>query len=195
MKTIYFVRHGESIFNLEKRFAGWSDCALTPLGKRQANEVASRMKTFVDIERILSSDLIRAYDTAHEIAHILSLPIHVDKRLREVHLGLWEGKTMEYINEHYPDEVKTWFSDYIGFCYPEGETIKEMLVRTEASIQEQLENYDTILVVAHAGVISNILAKWVLGDEKKSPAFHIKNACIQKIVIDRDYTYLDLLNG
>lgn len=195
MKTIYFVRHGESTFNLEKRFAGWSDCPLTAKGNEQAREVSQRIKEFKKISKIVSSDLLRAYDTALAMGTTLNLPVTVDERLREVHLGDWEGLTMDDLERESSELLETWFSDPTQFRYPGGESIADMLVRVEDSIETHLKDCDTLLVVAHAGVIGNILAKWLVGDIRKSSAFNIRNAKIQKIVIDKEYSYLDILNG
>ena len=92
MGRIYFVRHGETVWNREKRIAGSTDVALTEKGREEAEERGKELeKLGLKVDRIYSSPLSRAYDTALIIASHLNVEVEKDERLREQDFGYWEG--------------------------------------------------------------------------------------------------------
>ncbi|MGC8868635.1 MAG: histidine phosphatase family protein, partial [Sulfurihydrogenibium sp.] len=90
MKKIYLCRHGESEYNAKKIVQGHIDTNLTEKGIKQAQSLAEFLKD-KNIQKIVSSDLKRAYQTAKTVAEVLGLTVHVDQRIREMHFGTWEG--------------------------------------------------------------------------------------------------------
>ena len=80
--TFYFVRHGESEANAAQRFAGQTDSPLTDLGRRQAQAVADALAA-VRFDRVVSSDLSRARDTALAIARRQGLSVESFRELRD----------------------------------------------------------------------------------------------------------------
>lgn len=101
-------RHGESEWNRERRCQGQTDVPLSPRGTAQARAAARPLADALHPTLIVSSDLRRAYDTARPLAGITGLPIAVDKRLREVAKGRWEGLTHAEVAQRYPAEVQAW---------------------------------------------------------------------------------------
>ena len=96
MGRIYFVRHGETVWNREKRIAGSTDVALTEKGREEAEERGKELeKLGLKVDRIYSSPLSRAYDTALIIASHLKVEVEKDERLREQAFGYWEGVAQE----------------------------------------------------------------------------------------------------
>ena len=87
---IYFVRHGQTNWNIEHKIQGQSDIPLNEMGKKQAELIAPQLKD-LKIERIISSDLSRALETAQIINTHLKLQITLDTRLREFKYGQIEG--------------------------------------------------------------------------------------------------------
>jgi broad specificity phosphatase PhoE len=83
------IRHGESVYNDQKRFTGQADVPLSPLGKRQAAALGERLAG-EHLDAIVSSDLLRARDTAEAIASYHALPVYEDSDLRELALGEWK---------------------------------------------------------------------------------------------------------
>ncbi|MBU6423779.1 MAG: phosphoglycerate mutase family protein, partial [Chloroflexi bacterium] len=84
--TLYFVRHGESEANAARRYAGQADSPLTERGRQQAEAVAAALRG-VRLDRVVSSDLSRARDTAAAIAREHGLAVEVFPELREVDVG------------------------------------------------------------------------------------------------------------
>jgi probable phosphoglycerate mutase len=100
-------RHGQTVWNVERRFQGQSDIPLDQTGQAQA-ERAARLLAALRPDLIVSSDLTRAASTAAPLARLTGLEVTLDKDLRERHGGCWEGLTDAEIRERYPSEHATW---------------------------------------------------------------------------------------
>ncbi len=194
MKTVYLIRHGESEMNRQQRFAGWTDCGLTELGINQAVEAGLKMEDISQVEAVFSSDLIRAKKTAQIIAEKLEVPLTLSAALRETNLGAWEGLTFEEIEDRDPELLKQWFSDLGTFQYPGGEAIEDVAKRADRFIKSLLNDYESILIVAHAGVISILMSYWLVGDCDHTNIFRVKNAKVQRLIFNGNQCSLDLFN-
>jgi glucosyl-3-phosphoglycerate phosphatase len=100
-------RHGQTVWNAERRFQGQSDIPLDVTGQAQA-ERAARLLAALRPDLIVSSDLSRAAQTAAPLARLTCLDITLDKDLRERHGGRWEGLTDTEIRTQYPAEHAAW---------------------------------------------------------------------------------------
>jgi len=100
-------RHGQTIWNVERRFQGQTDIPLDDTGEAQAEYAARRLATLRP-DAIFSSDLTRAAGTAAPLARLTGLAVTLDKDLRERSGGSWEGLTDREIAERYPAERASW---------------------------------------------------------------------------------------
>jgi len=100
-------RHGQTLWNAERRFQGQSDIGLDETGQAQA-ERAARLLAALRPDMIVSSDLSRAASTAAPLARLTGLDVTLDKDLRERHGGCWEGLTAAEIPARYPEQHATW---------------------------------------------------------------------------------------
>ena len=92
MSSLYFVRHGETYWNVENKICGATDIALTPLGHEQAVRTAKEIvRSGIRFDEIISSPLIRAKDTAKHISKITGVPMRIDERLTEQNFGKYES--------------------------------------------------------------------------------------------------------
>ena len=92
MHPVYFVRHGESEWNVADRICGQTDVALTDLGHAQAIATGQKIaKAGIVIDEILYSPLSRAAETARHISEITGVPMRMEPRLVEQNFGKWEG--------------------------------------------------------------------------------------------------------
>ena len=92
MHTLYFTRHGETVWNVENKICGMTDSPLTERGRQQARKLGEAVKASgVHIDEILYSPLSRAADTAMAIAEATGLPARCEPRLREQCFGKYEG--------------------------------------------------------------------------------------------------------
>jgi broad specificity phosphatase PhoE len=155
--TFYFVRHGESEANAAQRFAGHSDSPLTDLGRRQAEAVAEALAD-VRFDRVVSSDLSRARDTAAAIAARQGLPVETFRELREIDMGDAAGRKFEDARQHpewSPDRFLKW---------PGGESLDDALARVTAFLDRLIAESPgrTICIVGHGG-ITRILVSQFMG--------------------------------
>ena len=161
MTTIHFVRHGETVWHHENRYAGSSDVALTERGRRQASALAGWAAS-VPIERVLSSDLSRAVETATESATAVGVPLEVDPRLREVDFGRGEGMTADEMTATFPDERERFLSAPASSPLPGGESGVAAVERAGTALLELAASERTALVVAHT-TLGRLLLCHVLG--------------------------------
>lgn len=103
---LVFLRHGETVFNRAGRWQGQIDSALTDKGRAQALVSANKLAE-IKVQKIISSPLGRAKDTAAIAGDCLALPVLVDERLMEVGSGVCEGLTQDEIETRWPGFI-TW---------------------------------------------------------------------------------------
>ena len=92
MGHFYFVRHGQTIWNVENKICGATDIALTEYGHQQAIETGRKiLEEGITADEILYSPLMRAADTARHLSEITGIPARMEPRLTEQNFGRWEG--------------------------------------------------------------------------------------------------------
>jgi probable phosphoglycerate mutase len=151
------LRHGQTTWNAERRWQGWADAPLSDLGVRQAVDAAAHLGSF-GFTRACSSDLGRARDTAGLIAEALGLAgaVVVEPALRERHVGVFSGKTLEELLAEFPGcfdpETKRLLR------VPDGESDDDLFTRAVPGLLALTERFaeDRLLVVSHGGVIRTI---------------------------------------
>lgn len=161
VRTLILLRHGQTEWNASDRMQGQIDTDLTDLGRRQAKEAARELVSRNAIA-IVSSDLKRAYDTAQALSEHTTVPVVRDQRLRETHLGDWEGLTHLEVDADYPGARVAWRLD-ATYRPPNGESKLEVGARSLPVVQELFrERQDwpgrSIILVAHGGLIAALTA-------------------------------------
>ncbi|MFP5327003.1 MAG: histidine phosphatase family protein, partial [Acidimicrobiia bacterium] len=163
---ILLVRHGESApANPEEPFPmveGHSDPPLDPVGERQAQQVAARiLASGEEIAAIYVTTLQRTHQTAAPLARALQIEPQVERDLREVNLGEWEGGGLfrKHVSEGHPialEMARTGRWDVI----PGAEPAAELEARVRAAISRIADRHpdQTVVVVAHGGVIGQVMA-------------------------------------
>ncbi len=154
---LIMVRHGETIWNAEKKIQGHSDVPLNEAGRNQVLAAASYLAK-EELEEIYTSDLSRAMDTALAIGAHRGLTPIIDQRLRESHMGVWEGLDFNTIYTRYRKEYDAWYGNEEGFI-PGGEGVKDVEQRVMSFIEEiALKHQNNVAIATHGGVIKSILA-------------------------------------
>lgn len=157
MTELLLVRHGESTYNAERRWAGWENLTpLTALGEAEAQSVADRLLAEDGIAALYASPLLRAWQTAQIISKTLGLdPVRRDA-LREVNVGRIGGLTMDEFAAQFPDDYQRWQErSNSGFTWPGGEKRREFFLRAGRAVEQiAVEHPDEkVVVVCHGGVI------------------------------------------
>lgn len=148
MTTLLLIRHGQSQANLEHYFAGNLDPALTALGHQQAAATAAFLQANYSVDAVYASDLLRALDTGRA----LGLPVREVPALREIHAGIWQGKTFDQLQTDYADSYQVWLTD-IGNCHcPGGESVADLAARVYDAVAKIAgENPGkTVAIATHA---------------------------------------------
>jgi probable phosphoglycerate mutase len=160
MKTeLYLVRHGETKWNVEKRFQGQNDSPLTENGREQARSLGISLQG-IQFDGILSSDLGRALETANLINSYLQIPvIETDPILRERNFGIFHGLDRTEAERMYPHEASQIWSGDPNVAIPGGESRAQVRKRAEQFLSEFPVKYSgkKILAVTHGGIINPIL--------------------------------------
>lgn len=161
MNRIVLVRHGETIWHKENRYAGRSDIALNEKGYAQADQLAT-WATDAGITGIWSSTLSRACNTAAPIAKALALPLQTDARLVELDFGRGEGLTSVEMSCQMPAEFAAFRIDPVKNHLPEGEDPIHAVERALEALYEVAECTDSsgrALVVAHNTLLRLVLCR------------------------------------
>ncbi|MDI6628197.1 MAG: histidine phosphatase family protein, partial [Rhodococcus sp. (in: high G+C Gram-positive bacteria)] len=101
IRRLILLRHGQTEYNATDRMQGQLDTDLSELGRSQAKTAAAELATREPI-KIVSSDLRRALDTANALGDAAGVAVSVDERLRETHLGQWQGLTHTEVDDIAP---------------------------------------------------------------------------------------------
>ncbi|WMY95326.1 MAG: 2,3-diphosphoglycerate-dependent phosphoglycerate mutase GpmB [Arsenophonus sp.] len=163
MLKVYLVRHGETEWNVAKCIQGQSDSPLTKVGIKQAKLVAKRIQS-IGITHILSSDLERTKKTAEIIAKFCHCDVIFEPRLRELNMGVLEGRPMNSLN----DEEESWCYNLVnglpGARIPKGESMEEITERMFSTLEEcrLLPVNSKPLLVSH-GIGLGALLNYILG--------------------------------
>jgi broad specificity phosphatase PhoE len=157
---LILIRHGETLWNENHKFQGISDIELSPRGVSQAKKLAESLRS-QPIVKIYSSPLIRARQTAEEIARYHDCQVIVVRDLRELNQGRLEGLTVGDLHRDFPDFLKNWIENPEFARLPDGESLEEVQCRAWAVIMRMTEEHseETVAVVAHSFVNLTILCR------------------------------------
>ncbi|MER5553018.1 histidine phosphatase family protein [Streptomyces sp. NPDC002793] len=159
-RKIVLWRHGQTAWNLERRFQGTTDIELTETGVGQARR-AARLLASLRPDAIVASDLRRAAATAAELVSVTGLGVTHDPALRETYAGAWQGLTHEEIVGQYGEQYAAW---------KRGEPVRRGGGELETEVADRaapvvLEHADklpdagTLVVVSHGGTIRTTIGR------------------------------------
>lgn len=158
-QKVYFVRHGQTDWNAQGRIQGRMDIPLNTVGMEQARELAEQLaQKNVSVDRVVTSDLSRAYETGRIVAERLGVPCEKSHNLYEREFGDWEGLKMSEIQEKWAQLYEDWMNRRYDFRPPNGESYHELAQRMMNAVGKLLENTkENLLIVSHGGSLSAFL--------------------------------------
>ncbi len=169
--TLYFIRHGQSLGNLDGVFLGHTDLDLSPLGYTQASKTAQYLKD-IHIDKVYSSDLLRAYNTCGEYLKVTGKCAERCTGLREIFAGDWENRKYCDLKTDFSESYGVWLTN-IGRSTPKnGESVECLTDRAVKCITEIAKKNDgkTVAIFTHAAFIRSFF-NYALGnglDEMKN---------------------------
>jgi probable phosphoglycerate mutase len=152
---IYLIRHGETLWNREKRVQGHHDTPLSAEGIEQARRLAKYIKEW-PLDAIYASDLSRAVQTAQWLGRDRGLEVKTSPEIRERYFGEWEGLPIEEVKRRHPDK-------WLSIWYRGGEYGVERAAETRQRMLAWLEGIvgihcgQKVAAVSHGGSINAIL--------------------------------------
>jgi alpha-ribazole phosphatase len=197
---LLIVRHGQTDWNIERRFQGQTDIPLNAAGLTQARAIAQHLSNEKPTA-ILSSDLRRAWKTAEMIQEVLCrndrYPLIPEPRLREMCFGEWEGLVYEEIQARQPQQLMRWETDLVNTAPPGGETLLEVAERVGAVYKELVLSYPdkTLMVVGHGGSLQLMIANAVGISPGNFWKIHLSNASLTELQIYPEGAILMSLNS
>ena len=180
------VRHGETTWGAQARFAGRKDVSLTPRGRRQAAAVAGRIRIMAPVV-VLTSPLQRCRNTAQAIAAEVGAQVVVDDRLIDGMLGEWTGFRAAEIEDQWPAEFARWRSDPDA-APPGGESFTAVRQRIRPLMTDTLTTYrgHTVVLVTHAAPSKMILATALNVDSEVAYRMRVDTASLSGFTVEAD---------
>jgi len=171
-RRVVIVRHAETVDNAARVWQGHKDTELSDRGREQVRAAAPHLAAYAPA-LIVSSDLRRAASTADAIAGLTGREVRLDARLREVHVGEWEGLHADEVRARYPDVIAALDRGEDAPRGVTGETRADVAQRAGGALREiadELMPGETAVVVAH-GVSARVAASELVGlDQDTSDA-------------------------
>ena len=165
MATVLLVRHGETLWNRRDRVQGWAPTRLTDRGREQAAALGSFLAGEYDVDRLRSSDLPRALETAERVSDAVGLDVAADSAWRERDFGHLQGLTKSTLDARHPRfRVSQVGRSAVEELPDSGERLRDMRDRVLARwrrLAADVAPDETVVVVAHGGPLHA-----VVGDAK-----------------------------
>jgi probable phosphoglycerate mutase len=149
---VYLARHGQTAYNLERRFQGHLPVPLDDTGRTQAADLADRASTH-EFAALWCSPLTRARETADIVAERIGIEPREDPRLMETDAGAWTNRLFTDVHAEDPEAFAGFIGGDPSFAFPGGESFAQQGVRVAAALADIEQRELPALVVCHGVVI------------------------------------------
>lgn len=193
MTQLILVRHGQTLWNQQRRMQGQSDSPLTETGVRQSRLLGQRLAR-MPFSALYSSDSGRAHHTARNVAEITGHPVIVDNRLRERNFGVFEGLNGEEIQARYPEAYARFKNRDVAYVIPGGESALAFRERALHCLNEIADRHaNSLIVVITHGLVLDVVFRAATGipfEERRM--FDLVNAGINRFRYDGGIWHLEV---
>ncbi len=188
--TLVVMRHGETAWNREGRVMGRLEIPLTETGREQCRQAGEVLAGF-SIDRIVSSPLVRAADSARIVAEQVDAEVEFDTDLEEVRYGSWEGKTYQDVVTE--PNFHVFMEDPLSNPTPGGETIADVQNRGLASLSRATAG-ETVLFVSHGDIIRSVLCHYLGVPLAEFRRIRVDNCGLSWVAVGRRRAEVRFLN-
>ncbi len=195
MTKVILIRHGETDWNREQIFRGRIDVALNETGLAQAGAVQESLRD-VQIDKIYSSPLKRAFETASVLEENRGLEVEIEEGFIDIDFGKWQGLSHEKVKEEYKNPYEAWLAEPQKVVFPDGESLEDVRKRSMKALEKVRKNHpeETLAVVSHR-VLNKVLLCAILGLELSHFWYIKQDTCaINRFEYKDGNYYLTLLN-
>lgn len=197
--TVYLVRHGATEANERVPYILQGNAIDLPLNDNGQRQAADLARFFRDrpVDAVVSSGMLRARQTAGEIALTHNLVVHARDDLHECDVGVWEGLDWETIRQRFPEESANFLDDPARHPMTGGESYADVLERVWPSWRKLVAEYanQQLVIVAH-NVVNRVLLARLLGLEtRQAPLLRQRNGCVNLIEVDGDRPQVVSINS
>ena len=195
---LYLVRHGETAYNRDGRGLGRSDIPLTEAGEQQAAALGARLAT-TRLDRIFTSPLLRARQTARAIAGERQIAMEPREELTEMDVGETDGLTMAEMRPRYPDFLRRWAGEECAAVrMPGGESLEDVRARLRP-LMEELQVLSsaadaTIAIVSHNFTLKVLFCELLRVELAKFRSFTLDLASLSTVVLREGRVSVRALN-
>lgn len=193
--TMYFIRHGQTDWNNERRLQGQTDIPLNSEGLTQAHTAAGLLSD-VSFKAIYSSPLTRALTTAQIIASHQGLPVQAVQAFRECNFGIFEGFRWGEIDAHPQFDALEKARNPLGYRVPGGESIQDLYDRVIPALNTIINVHpdETVAIVSHGVVMRAFLHHVHRVPHDESKRVEIQNARPYTVHYDHDRAEFDIID-
>lgn len=177
--SLILMRHGETAWNRERRVMGSSDVPLSESGRRQCEHAADVLVHF-EVDRVVSSPLARALESAEIVGERIGAPIETNDDLQEVRFGSWEGKTYDEIIKD--PRYALFLSDPVAHRTPGGESIRDVQNRGLAALRTAGVG-ERVLFISHGDVIRSTITYFLAIPVKEFRRIRVDNCGLTAVTI------------
>lgn len=202
MLDLYITRHGQTVWNIERRFQGRKDSPLTDLGRTQAALLHERIKN-LGIDVIYTSPSKRAVETTRLIRGNLDVPVYEAEELYEMDFGDWEGQSIDEVLKEHSQLYEHLVYEPGKYVPVTGESFDELFIRTRKIIEDIKRGYHDkrVLIVTHGVTRKALMSQFSKStiDEfwksesiaKQTSLTHVRmeNDGTSRILMNNDYTH------
>ena len=195
MTKVILVRHGQTLWNLERKYQGHSDVPLSETGLQQAELAAERLAR-ENVTAVYSSDLVRAAHTAKCIGDRHGVAVTTLPALREIMFGEWEGLNYDQITARWPESIGKLWSRPAEVQIPGGESFSQVQHRAYGAVLQIVAKHpgENVVVAAHGGTIGTILCAALEMDLNRVWSIRQDNTAVNMLEYYDDRVLVTLLN-
>lgn len=186
--TIDLLRHGEPVGGIRYRGCGLDD----PLSEKGWQQMLHAVEDAGPWTRLISSPMQRCLPFAEMLAAKLGIPLHVDPRLKEIHFGAWEGKSLRDLLETDGDAYHRFLKDPVNERPAGAEPLTSFYARVTKAVHEHAVNYpgEHLLLIVHAGVMRSVISEALRAPLHTLYRIRVGSAAVARLRYfhDRDHT-------